>query len=109
MASVVTYPHIEKQDGKPARLARMPRIRVAQIVWDYIHNHWTPEEIVLRYPHLQLAEVYGAITYYLDLKQEIEDEITAEEAQVEQWRAEAEQNLPPVVERLRKLKREMGT
>ena len=106
MASVVTYPHIEKPEGKAARLQRQPRIRVAQIAMDYLYHHWTPDEMVVHYPHLQLAEVYAAMTYYFDHKQEIEDEIATEEAQVAEWRAEAEKDLPPVVQRLQNLKRE---
>ena len=32
----------------------------------------TPEEIVISYPTLKLAEVYGVITYYLDNRDQIE-------------------------------------
>ena len=32
----LNYPHIEKRANQPARLNRLPRIRVAQIVMDYI-------------------------------------------------------------------------
>jgi uncharacterized protein (DUF433 family) len=85
MASAVTYPHIEKPEGKPARLQRLPRIRVAQIVPAYIHNHWTPEEIVLQYPHLQLVEVYAAITYYFDHRDEIEAELEAERVEFDSY------------------------
>jgi len=28
----VTYPHIETPDGRPARIRRLPRVRVAQVV-----------------------------------------------------------------------------
>jgi uncharacterized protein (DUF433 family) len=101
MASVVTYPHIEKPDGKPARLARMPRIRVAQIVPPYIHVHWTPEEIVLQYPHLQLVEVYAALTYYFDHKTEIDAELDAERVEFERLREEARKNPSPFVVRMR--------
>ena len=90
MASVVSYPHIEKVEGKPARLARMPRIRVYQIVMDYLYRHWTPEEMVEQYPHLRLAEVYAAMTYYFDHQEEIESEIKATNELVERLRAEAE-------------------
>ena len=31
MATDITYPHIEKRHNEPACLARLPRIRVAQI------------------------------------------------------------------------------
>jgi Protein of unknown function (DUF433) len=105
MASIASYPHIEKIDGQPARLSRLPRIRVSQIAMDYLDHHWTPEETVAHYPHLQLAEVYAAMTYYFDHKQAIDDEISGEQMQVAQWGAEVERDLPPVVERLRGLKR----
>ncbi|MEX2142777.1 MAG: DUF433 domain-containing protein [Pirellulales bacterium] len=106
MASVVTYPHIEKPDDKPARLARMPRIKVYQIVMDYLYHHWTPEEMVVHYPHLELAEVYAAMTYYFDHQEEIASEIKATSELVERLRAEAEKNPPPVLERLRAIKRQ---
>lgn len=41
----VTYPHIEKVNGEPARLQRLPRIRVAQIVIDYLNHGWSADEI----------------------------------------------------------------
>ena len=108
MASVVTYPHIEKPAGKPARLARLPRIRVAQIVIDYLDHHWTPEEMVTQYPHLQLAEVYGAMTYYFDHQAEIDAEIQAADELVAGLRTEIESNPPPVLEKLRALKRQQN-
>ena len=106
MASVVTYPHIEKPEGKPARLARIPRIRVAQIVIDYLDHHWTPEEMVMHYPHLQLAEVYAAMTYYFDHQTEIDAEIQATNELVAGLRAEMESDPPPVLEKLRAIKRQ---
>ena len=38
MTVAMIYPHIEKIEGDPARLKRIPRIRVSQIVIDYL-NH----------------------------------------------------------------------
>jgi hypothetical protein len=86
----------------------MPRIRVAQIVMDYLFRHSTPEEMVEQYPHLQLAETYAVMAYYFDHKDEIDAQIAAEEAEIAEWRAEAETDLPPVVQRLRDLKRDMN-
>src|SRR4051812_45233034 len=36
VATGIAYPHIDKQEDQPARLERLPRIRVAQIVMDYL-------------------------------------------------------------------------
>ncbi len=41
----VTYPHIEKIEGASVRLTRLPRIRVAQIVIDYLNHGWSADEI----------------------------------------------------------------
>ncbi len=35
----------------------------------------TPEEIKIKLPHLSLAQIYDALAYYYDNKQEIEKEI----------------------------------
>ncbi len=62
----VTYPHIEKIPGESARLKRLPRIRIAQIVIDYLNHGWSADEICIHYPHLKLAEVHSAMAYYFD-------------------------------------------
>ncbi len=82
----VTYPHIEKVEGSPARLQRMPRIRVAQIVIDYLNNGWSADEIYIHYPHLRLAEIHSAMAYYFDHRAEIDAEIEEEQKLIEEWR-----------------------
>jgi uncharacterized protein (DUF433 family) len=89
MAVEVTYPHIEKPEGEPARLARVPRVRVAQIVMDYLAHGWTPEEMCRQHPYLAPAEAYMAMAYYYDHREEIDEEIAREIAQVQQDRARA--------------------
>ena len=82
----LTYPHIVKEPGKPARLEGHPRTRVAMIVADYLWRGWSAEEIARQYPYLTLAEVHAAMTYYFDHKGEIEDELLAEYREVEEWK-----------------------
>ena len=43
----------------------------------------TPEEIITELPHLSLAQVYAALTYYHANQEEIELDITAEAAAAE--------------------------
>ncbi len=45
MALNLVYPHIEKRPGEPARLQRVPRIRVAQLVMDYLAYGWSADEM----------------------------------------------------------------
>ncbi|HJT34899.1 MAG TPA: DUF433 domain-containing protein [Pirellulales bacterium] len=66
MADAVVYPHIFKQDGQPARLERHPRVRIAQIVMDYLAYGWSADEIHRQHPRLALAEVHAAMGYYYD-------------------------------------------
>jgi uncharacterized protein (DUF433 family) len=40
----------------------------------------TPEEIVLEYPHLTLAQVHAALTYYHVNRDEVETDLAQEEA-----------------------------
>lgn len=83
------YPHIEKLETEPARLKRVPRIRVAQIVMDYLGHGWSAEEMCRQHPYLRPAEAHAALTYYYDHPDEIEAEIEAETRQAEEDRLRA--------------------
>lgn len=87
MSAAVVYPHIEKPDGASAHLQRLPRIRVAQIVMDYLTHGWSAEEMCRQYPHLRPAEVHAAMTYYFDHTGEIDSEIQAEWQQAQDERS----------------------
>jgi uncharacterized protein (DUF433 family) len=101
MAVAITYPHITTGHGGPARLERMPRIRVAQIAIDYLNHGWSVDEICIHYPHLKRAEVHSAMAYYFDHQAEIDGEIDQEQEAIEASRKKAE---PTAVEqRLRAL------
>jgi uncharacterized protein (DUF433 family) len=99
MSLAVTYPHIEKSDGEPARLARVPRVRVAQIVMDYLAHGWSADEMCRQHPYLTLAEAHAALTYYFDHQQEIDQEIGQEWAAA--GRAHAHAQPSPFLQRLR--------
>jgi len=68
----LTYPHIIKQKNLPACLERFPRIRVAQIVMDYLAYGWSVEEMCHQHPYLSLAIAHAAMGYYFDHQEEIE-------------------------------------
>lgn len=87
MTISVSYPHIEKPSGESSRLQRLPRIRVAQIVMDYVGNGWSADEILRQHPQLLPTEVHSAMAYYFDHRSEIEEEIRAEVAACEASRA----------------------
>lgn len=84
LTATSTYPHIESVPGQPARLERLPRVRVAQIVMDYLAHGWSADEICRQNPHLHSAEVHAAMAYYFDHQAEIDAEIRAEWAAADQ-------------------------
>lgn len=84
MTSTIIYPHIEKVPNQPARLQRLPRIRVAQIVMDYLAYGWSVEEMCRQHPYLTPSEAHAAMAYYFDYQEEIDQEIRTEWEQVQQ-------------------------
>jgi uncharacterized protein (DUF433 family) len=71
--TTISIDPIVLDDKGVARVAGT-RSRVSQIVCD-VRNHLTPEQIHESYPHLSLAQVHAALSYYYDHKQEIDVEI----------------------------------
>jgi hypothetical protein len=97
MTTSTNYPHIVKSGRDSAQLERLPRIRVAQILTDYLFQGWSADEICIQYPHLLPAEVHSAMAYYFDHSEEIESEIQADVELAEKWR----NMTPPSPARLR--------
>jgi uncharacterized protein (DUF433 family) len=52
------------------------------------------EEIVMKYPSLQLPDVYDVITYYLHHREDVEDYLEQRRAQAEEIRRKIEQRFP---------------
>ena len=100
MALELTYPHIEKPEGDSARLARVPRIRVAMIVMDYLVYGWSVDEMCRQHPYLKPAEAHAAMAYYFDHRQEIDEEIARETAEAKEARRNAQPS--PFQVRMRK-------
>lgn len=93
MALEISYPHIEKTDHEPARLVRVPRVRVAQVAMDYLAYGWSPDEMCRQHPYLTPAEAHAAMAYYFDHQAEIDAEIRAELDESDRTRA-ADENSP---------------
>jgi len=81
----VTHPHIVKEPeycGGKAALANT-RVRVMNVV--FLHKRGKTEaEILETYPDLNRAQVYAALAYYYDHKDEIETELREADEFVQQ-------------------------
>lgn len=80
------HPYITRKrgvcGGKP--IIRGTRIKVSQIVIEYERLGWTPDEIVQAHPHLTLAQVHDALSYYYENVDEIERQIREEQRVIEE-------------------------
>ena len=61
------------------------RVRVLDIVAWHEHQGMTPDDIVSHVPSLTLADVHAALAYYFDHMAEIQEEMRAERALVEEF------------------------
>jgi uncharacterized protein (DUF433 family) len=86
LATEPAYAHIQKRDGVCGGKSSIDntRIRVNNVVW--LHKHgYAPEQIIIEYPDLSLAQVYAALAYYYDHRAEIEAELAADEGAAERF------------------------
>lgn len=79
MATKVEHAYIEReqgvQGGRP--VIKGTRTPVKSIVI-YHRMGSTPEEIQIKLLHLSLAQIYDALSYYCDFKDEIDNDIDAD-------------------------------
>ena len=51
------------------------KVKVIEIVLDKIVHGWSPEEIHFQHPNLSLAQVYGALTYYYENQEKLDQQM----------------------------------
>ena len=79
----VIHPHITSDPhicgGSPIIVGT--RFPVRSVVFYVLHLGLTPEELVHKFPHLNLAQVHDALAYYYDNRAEIEQDIARNQEQ----------------------------
>jgi len=66
------------------------RIRVQDIASDYERHGMTAEEIAREFPHLSLAQVHAALSFYFDHRDEIWNALKEDAAYAEQMKQKQE-------------------
>ena len=84
--SQASIEHISIDESGIARLVGR-QTKVTEIVMDKLAWDWTPEQIQAQHPHLSLAEIHAALTYYYDHREEIDEQIRRYHEEVESIRA----------------------
>jgi uncharacterized protein (DUF433 family) len=87
MGSTVTD-HI---DSRPTVCGGRPciagtRIRVQDIYTWHEHEGFSPDEIVTKFPQLTLADVYAALSYYWDHRDEIQRQMKEDRDFIEEMK-----------------------
>lgn len=84
------------------------RMGIETILYDYIHQQRTAEEIAQTYPQLTLEQVYATILYYLHNQPQIAQYLTNWLNHCAQVEHEQDQNPPAIVTRLKQIKGDRG-
>jgi uncharacterized protein (DUF433 family) len=95
MVTVVS--HITKTPGVCGGRACIAghRIRVLDIVVWHEKRGYSPDEIVDLFPGITLADVYAALAYYFDNREEIEADVRGEDQAAEWVKANILSKIPP--------------
>ena len=86
-----TIEHVQKRSGE--YYIASTRIPVGVVIASW-KRQTAPERIVEQFPMLSLADVYGAITYYLDHQQELEQHFALLHDEYERERLRARDERP---------------
>ena len=100
--STVALSHIVLDDRGVAWIDDT-NVKVIEVAEDKLAHGSSPEEMHYQYPHLSLAQIHAALTYYYDHQAEFDAEIERQDKEVEAMRAEAGES--PLVKKLRALGR----
>ena len=73
MTAVFTT-QIELDDGGVTWISGT-RVKVIEVVLDKLAHGWSPEEIHFQHPHLSLAQIHGALTYYYENQDQLDAQI----------------------------------
>ena len=64
-------------------------VKVIEVVLAKLGYEMSPEEMHVEYPHLSLAQIHAALSYYYDHKAEYDAEMERQEKEYERLRAES--------------------
>jgi uncharacterized protein (DUF433 family) len=93
--------HIVRDELGVARLDDT-NIKVIEIALDHLAYGWSADAIHEQFPHLSLAQIHAALSYFYDHQEEFEREIRERENEVARWRSELGES--PLQRRLRQIK-----
>jgi len=94
-------------DDKGVPWIRGANTKVVEVVLDKMAYGWSPEEMHRQHPHLSMAQIHAALSYYYEHQTELDSDIERRARYVEELRAQQPDS--PLRQRLRALKRERSS
>ena len=88
------YEHIVL-DENDIPLISGTNMKVVELVLEQSAHGWSPEELHFQHPYLSLGQIFSALAYYWDHKDELDQNIGDRLERVKQIRNQTE--LPPLV------------
>jgi uncharacterized protein (DUF433 family) len=82
------------------------RIGIESVLYEYIHNAQTAEEIATRFPTLTLEQIYATILYYHHNKEQVDQYLADWLEWGRRMREEQARNPTPAMLKLRRIKAE---
>ena len=95
--------YIEIDENRVAWIADT-KVKVIEIALDKLAHGSSPEEIHFQYPHLSLAQIHAALSYYYDHQEELDTEILCRLREVNELAADRADS--PLQQKLRCLRTE---
>ena len=92
------YEHVVL-DEKGVPIIAGTNMKIIELVLGKIAYGWSPEELHFQYPHLTLGQIYSALAYYWDHREEIDHDIEQRLESVDQ--IQSAMGPSPLVSRLK--------
>ncbi len=61
-------------------------MKVVELVLAHLAYGWSPEELHFQFPHLTMGQIYSALAYYWDHREELDQDIEDRLSSVDQMR-----------------------
>jgi uncharacterized protein (DUF433 family) len=95
MATITTgYDHVVLNENN-VPVIKGTTMKVVELVRETIAYGWSPEELKFQHPYLSMGQIYSALAYYADHRDEMRQDIEKRFADAEQSRESVGSTLPP--------------
>jgi uncharacterized protein (DUF433 family) len=74
MITQTSYEHIRLDENHVPMIAGTT-LKVIELALEHIAYGWSPEELKYQHPYLELGQIYSALAYYYDHKEELDQDI----------------------------------